>query len=301
MARQYFLGLWLILPLLISCTKKSEPLGSAKNPIKFYFLPSVDANAIADKSDIIKKYLEANTPYKFEIGVPTSYVAVVEAFGTKRSDVATLNTFGYLMANERYGATAALTAIRFGKDTYKAQIIARSDSGIKKIEDLKGKRFAYVDPASTSGYYMAAKLLKDKGITLGETVFAKKHDNVVTMVYQKQVDAGATFYTEPVDGVTQDARRLVKTQFPDVDSKISIIALTDEIPNDPIVFGNHVPQEIQSSIMEALKKLIETPEGKDAFYSLYGITGFKTASDKTYDDVRSMLNSIGKNPAELIK
>lgn len=303
MKRQLLLGLISIVTLFstLSCSKKSEPLGSAKNPVKFYFLPSVDAQAIADKSDVIKKYLEANTPYKFEIGVPTSYVAVVEAFGTKRADIATLNTFGYLMANERYGATAALTAIRFGSDSYKAQIVVRSDSSIKKLEDLNGKKFAYVDPASTSGYYMAAKLFKDKGIKPAETVFAKKHDNVITMVYQKQVDAGSTFYTEPMDGKIQDARRLVKTQFPDIESKVSILTTTDAIPNDPIVFGKHVPDDIRKNIMDAMLKLIETPEGKEAFYSLYGITGFKASNDKVYDQVRNMLTDLGKNPSELVK
>jgi ABC-type phosphate/phosphonate transport system substrate-binding protein len=49
---------------------------------------------------------------------------------------------------------------------------------------------AYVDPSSTSGFILPKALLDQKGIKPSESVFAMRHDNVVTMVYQKQVDAG---------------------------------------------------------------------------------------------------------------
>lgn len=287
--------------VLMSCARQAAPLGSAENPLKFYFLPSVDAQVIADKSDVVKHYLDTHTPYTFSVGLPSSYVAVVEAFGTKRADMAILNTFGYLMANERYGARAVLTALRLGEDSYKAEIIVRTDSKISKLTELQGKKFAYVDPASTSGFFMPAKLFKEKGIALGETVFAKKHDNVVTMVYQKQVDAGACFYAPPDSSGVQDARRLVKTQFPDVAEKISILALTDAIPNDPIVFGKHVPLAIQVQVVAALKAFMETPQGRAAFMSLYGITGFKPSSDASYDPVRAMLKDLSLNAKELVK
>lgn len=111
---------------------------------------------------------------------------------------------------------------------------------IKSIEDLT-KKAAYVDPASTSGYILPLKLLKDKKIETKETVFALKHDNVISMVYQGQVDAGAAFFSpshknEKGEEEIEDARRLVKTQYPDVEKKISIIGMSDSIPNDPFVF-----------------------------------------------------------------
>ena len=72
------------------------------------------------------------------------------------------------------------------------------------------------------------KILKQNHITPSSTVFSLKHDNVVTMVYQKQVDAGATFYSPPSkEGLIRDARILVKSQYPDVEEKIKI--LTSEL------------------------------------------------------------------------
>lgn len=291
----------LTLILTVSCTsKRDQPLGSAENPVKFFFVPSVDATLLDSGAKVVKAYLEKETPYKYKFAIPQSYVAVVEAFGTDRADVASLNTFGYILANEKYGVQALLRVIRYGSDTYKSQIIARADGPIKKLEDINGKKFAYVDSASTSGYLLPAKYLMDKGIKPGSTVFAKKHDNVITMIYQGQVDAGATFYTPPEKGVIQDARRLVKTQFPDVEQKIKIIELTSDIPNDPIVFRKDLPEEMKKNIQQALMKFIKTPEGNKAFHDLYGVTDFKESTDKDYDSVRDILKSLGHSASELI-
>lgn len=287
--------------LQLGCTSKKAPLGTTKNPIKFFFVPSVDAKVIADKTRLIKKELEARTGYKFEIAMPANYIAVVESFGTKRADIAAVNTFGYVLANEKYGAQARLTVLRFGSPTYQAQIVARADSGIKTLKDLDGKKFAYVDPASTSGYLLPAKLFKERNIKMSQTVFAQKHDNVISMVYQKQVDAGATFYSPKEDNVIQDARRLVLKQYPDVEEKVKIIELTESIPNDPIIFRKGLPDEIREKTITAILDMMQTPDGKDAFMAIYGVTAFQRATDADYDKVKEMMVSLGVNARDLVK
>lgn len=301
--RQVFQGLFclILMGVAAGCTSNRAELGTAENPVKFFLVPSVDAKKLEDTSKILKAFLESATPYKFEVSVPTSYVAVVEAFGTKRADVASINTFGYIMANQKYGVQAKITFIRFGSEEYQSQIIAHADGPIKELKDIDGKKFAYVDPASTSGYLMPAKMFKEQGIKPAETVFAKKHDNVVTMIYQGQVDAGATFYTPPSDGKLEDARRLVKTQFPDVEEKVKIIKLTDPIPNDPIVFRADLKEEMKKTIVDALFEFQKSEEGKKTFYDIYGITGMVRSDDKRYDSVRAMLTALSVSASDLQK
>lgn len=287
------------------CTKKTAELGSAENPVKLHFVPSVDAKVIEENSKAFKEYLEKNTPYKFEITIPQSYVAVVEAFGTKRADIAAFNTFGYILAHDKYGVEAKMTVLRHGLATYQSQFIVKADSNIKKIEDLAGKKVAFVEPASTSGYLLPLKTLKEKNIDPKETVFAGKHDNVVSMVYTGQVDAGATFYSPPFKddkGVMQmeDARRLVLTQYPDVEAKVVILTLSEPITNDPIVFRKDMPEEMKTKIVDTMISFIGTPAGKDAFKAIYGITDVKRATDADYDVARAMLKSSGKSAEELL-
>ena len=287
------------------CTKKTAELGSAENPVKLHFVPSVDAKVIEENSKAFKEYLEKNTPYKFEITIPQSYVAVVEAFGTKRADIAAFNTFGYILAHDKYGVEAKMTVLRHGLATYQSQFIVKAGSDIKKIEDLAGKKIAFVEPASTSGYLLPLKTLKEKNIEPKETVFAGKHDNVVSMVYTGQVDAGATFYSPPFKddkGVMQmeDARRLVLTQYPDVESKVVILSLSESITNDPIVFRKDMPEEMKTKIVDTMISFVGTPAGKDAFKAIYGITDVKRATDADYDMARAMLKTSGKSAEELL-
>lgn len=287
--------------VLTSCTIDKGELGSERNPIKLFFVPSVDAKVIESNAKVIETWLEANTPYKFETAIPASFIAVVEAFGSKRADIAAINTFGYIIANEKYGVEARLTAIRHGDATYKAQFIAKEGGPIKSLADFAGKRVAFVDPASTTGFLLPKKLLNDRGIKPAQEVFAMKHDSVVSMIYQGQVDGGATFYSPPHDGELQDARRLVKTQYPDVEKKVKIVELTEAVPNDPIVFRKDLPEEMKKTLTEAFIKFIKTPEGLEAFKNIYSYTDLKVATDADYDTVRAMLKSLGKKADDLVK
>lgn len=294
------LGLALALSLS-SCTVNKGELGTEKNPIKLFFVPSVDAKVIESNAKVIEAWLEANTPYKFETAIPASFIAVVEAFGSKRADVAAINTFGYIIANDKYGVEARLTAIRHGDATYKAQFVAKEGGPIKTVADFAGKKVAFVDPASTTGFLLPKKLLNDRGIKPAQEVFAMKHDSVISMIYQGQVDGGATFYSPPHENEIQDARRLVKTQYPDVEKKVKIVELTEAVPNDPIVFRKDLPEEMKKNLTEAFQKFIKTPEGLQAFKNIYSYTDLKEAKDSDYDTVRAMLKSLGKSAEELVK
>lgn len=304
---KYFLYLSPVIAFIVLSSERDMnqgELGTRTNPIRIYFTPSVDAEKITTNAKELIDFLEKETGYYFTTGVPTSYVAVVEAFGTKKADVAVVNTFSYLLANEKYGAEARLRVVRAGAETtYKGQIIARTDAGINSIQDIHGKPMAYVDPSSTSGYILPKALLDNNGIKPSETVFAMKHDNVVTMVYQRQVSAGATFYSPPDEqtGEIRDARFRVLKQFPDVAEQVKIIAFTADIPNDPFIFRADLPDIKKDKITKALLKFVETPEGEEALFEIYSVRGLVPTKDEDYDVLREMLKNLDLTTEELVK
>ncbi len=285
--------------LLLSCTNKSE-LGSAENPIKFYLVPGQDAHVLDVNGKLIKKVLEKETGYHFVIGIPLNYITVVEAFGSKKADIALINTFGAILAKEKYKTTIRLRGIHYGRDFYNGQILVRKNK-IKKLKDLDGKKFAFVDPASGSGYLMAAELLKKNNVQPKEFIFAGSHDSAIMMLYQGKVDGAATFYSPESNGAPQDARKLVKTQIPDIFEKISILTLTDPIPNDPIIFSKDFPENMKEKIAEALKNWIKTPEGQNVMMTLYNMSDLRDSSDKEYEDIHSILLKLGKSASDFIK
>ncbi|WP_243733597.1 phosphate/phosphite/phosphonate ABC transporter substrate-binding protein [Bacteriovorax stolpii] len=196
----------LLLIAVSTVAMAEDKLGTRDNPVKIFFTPSVDANTIATNSTSFLKFMEKETGLYFKSGIPSNFIAVVEAFGSNRADVAVMNSFGYLLANTKFGAEAKLKALRHGKDYYAGAIYVSAKSGIKDLKDLNGKKFAFTDASSTSGYLYPLKIFKDAKVQLGNTMFAQKHDNVITMIYQGQVDAGAAFYSDAFDGKIKDAR-----------------------------------------------------------------------------------------------
>lgn len=305
---------------LVSCSISEPEVGTKQRPFTMYFVPSVDAQEIAQKSksmetfvaDFVSKGLTGETGnFHVETAVPASYIAVVEAFGTNRADFAAFTTFAYVLARDikNYPVEPLFTIARGpqGKEmTYKGQIIARSDANIKTLKDLNGKRFAYTDPSSTSGYILPSQVLEGAGVELGEFVFAKKHDNVVTMIYQGQVDAGATYYSPPEeitkDGKTvseiRDARMRVKTQYPDVEEKVKIVSFTADVPNEPwVVRTNLFPDDKEKSqkviqlLKDAILAYIKTSEGKDTLWSVATATNLVPAEASTYAEISEIIRS----------
>jgi len=284
----------IIVFIIITTWRQSEngKLGTKSNPVRIYFTPSVDAKRISNNAKDLIDYLEKETGYYFVSSNPSSYVAVVEAFGSKKADIAIINTFSYLMVNELYGAQARLRLVRDnGETTYKGMIFTRTDSGIDSLADLNGKTFAYVDPSSTSGYILPKAMLEKKGIKTGETVFGMRHDNVVMMVYQKQAQAGAAFYSPPdkATGKILDARMRVAQQYPDVVDKIKIIGFTESIPNDPVVFRKDIPEKMSAKIINALLKYLQTKKGQDVLYEISDIRGLIPTKDSDYEPLRKIL------------
>jgi len=267
--------------------KKTTPLGTPENPIKMAMVPSLDANKLVKDGEKLALLLKKETGLTFEISVPTSYTAVVSAMGAEQVDVGWLSPLPYVLGHEQYGVNVLLTTVRDNSTKYWSFIIARSDSGIRKLADLKGRRFAYGDPVSTSGCLYAKELIRANGFNpdsfFSNVIFAGAHDKVAMAVYNSQVDAGAIY-----GGVKSDAREKIVKSFPDVLRKTTVIARSADIPNDTVSVRKGLPKDIARKISDGLISIAKSKEGQKAVFDLYGIDGFVVAKDSDYDSVRKV-------------
>lgn len=289
-----------ILFSLFACNTNAK-LGSKHNPIKMYFVPSMEAGKIVTSGREIADHLEETTGYKFKVAVPTSYASVVEALGTKETDIAWLATFAYVLAHEKYGAEVELTAVRQGMEKYRGQFVAQAGSGIDSIEDIEDKVIAYTDAASTSGYLYPSALLKQKGIKPARTFFAGGHPQAILAVYQGRADVGCSFWTPSDDDEIHDARRAVIETYPDVVEKIEIIGFTDWIPNDTVAFRKNFPPEMKEEIVNELLKFAKTEKGKRILYEILDIDDLVPSQDSDYDIVRKTLKVTGSDAADMLE
>src|SRR3970282_940077 len=170
---------------------------TGQTKLTMVFVPSRETDIVLFSGQQIGRLLSGALGIPVDAVVSTSYTAAIEAMCAGRADIGALNPFSYVLAHEKCGVEVAAISLRFGLPYYRAQISARADANINTIEDLRGKRFAFVDPASTSGYLFPAAMLKKRGFDpdrfFSQTVFAGSHPNVMLAIYRGQVDGGASF------------------------------------------------------------------------------------------------------------
>ena len=285
---------------IFGCVQQAE-LGTKKNPIKMYFVPSIEADKIITGGKEVADIISEKTGYHFHVAVPTNYASVIEAMGTEETDIAWLATYAYILANQKFGAKVALTVVRKGYEKYRGQFITRSESNINCLEDIDGKIIAYTDAASTSGYIYPSALLQSKGIKPGKYFFAGGHPQAVLAVYGGQADVGCTFWTPIGKEGCHDARDMVLDTHPDVLEKIKIVGFTDWIPNATVSFRKNFPPEMKEKIVEALLEFANEDEGHKILKNLLEIDNFIRASDEDYDSVRKALKIIGHDVSELVE
>ncbi len=271
------LGLFLFHP---SGVFAEDRLGTAQHPIRMMFVPSGEAQIILEGGEEIARRLQKITGLYFKTSIATSYAAVIEAMGAGKVDIGWLATFSYVLAKQKYDVDLLLIVVRFGSPFYRGQIITHVDSGIRKLSDLKGKKFAFVDPASTSGHLYPKTLLLSKGLNpdrlFAQSLFAGSHNAVILSVLKGEVDAGATY---------DDARAAVAKSYPEVFTKLRVIAYTQDIPNDTVSARKDLDPAIQQKIKSGLLQLAKTPEGSKVLKKVYGISGFMDF-DGLFDPVR---------------
>jgi len=271
----------------------AEGLGTSKKPIRMMFVPSGDAQVIVKGGEELAELLHKETGLHFKTSVATSYAAVIEAMGAGKVDIGWLATFSYVLAKHKYDVELLLIVQRFGSPFYRGQIMVRAGSGINSLDDLKGKSFAFVDPASTSGHLYPKTLLLSKGLDpktfFGKSVFVGSHNAVVLSIYKGEVDGGAAY-----DG----SRAAVAKTYPDVFEKIKVLAYTKEIPNDTVSVRKELPEELKLKLKKGLKKISRSAQGSKILKRLYGISGLVDL-DALFDPVREagrMLNIYLENP-----
>jgi phosphonate transport system substrate-binding protein len=293
--RLYFVVLAVLAVSVLVLTGCGKPkLGTDQNPIVMSFVPSGDTQEIIASGDQLAEMISEKSGLAVTAEVGTDFAATREAMGAGKAHIGWLNTFNYVLANEKYGVDVGLVTERYGLTTYKGQINVRKDSGIASLDDLKGKVMCWVDPNSTSGYIIPRIMLKANGIDpdadFSKTVEAGSHNNVITQVYNGDCDAGATY---------ADARSSIEEDVADVKEQVVVLAETTDIPNDSVSFIKDMPDDMRQKIVSALLEISQTEEGQAALEDLYSIAGLVEADDSFYDAFRADLSKAGIDIEEL--
>jgi phosphonate transport system substrate-binding protein len=276
------IGLMLTLVAAIACAPTPAALGTAGNPIKMSIVPFLETQRLVKGMQSLSDALEKETGLKYSGEVPTSYAAVIEAMCAGKVDIGWVSPLAYILGNRKCGTDMQLISVNTSNaTTYRGMIIANAESPAKTLEELRGKKFAWVDPGSTSGYLFPRALFEEKGLQtdsfFSEQVFAGGHDKVVVAVVSKQVEAGAIF---------KDQRERMLQTIPNVMTATKVLAETPDIPNDGVAYRRGLPADIVDRTNKALLAISSRPDGKELFREAIGTLGVAPTNDATYEVVR---------------
>src|SRR5712692_11493259 len=186
----------LIGPLLLAGILAGSPAARAQD-LKFGFTPVLSQAEMRAEFEPLITYLSDAIGRKVVLYIAKDYGDLRTQMESGQVDIGSFSPFAYVDAQRGGKIQIIAQSILDHSATYRGLVIARKDSGLRTVGDLEGKRFAFVDPKSASGYVYPRAMLVEKGVTperyFKETIFAGGHDKVIAAVLEGRVDAGAIY------------------------------------------------------------------------------------------------------------
>ena len=249
--------------------------------------------ALQEAGDLFARTLTALSGVPIKAQVASDYAGVVEALRSRRVDFAFVHPVGYVLASREAGCQIIVRDVWQGKTAYTARFYVRKGSGIERVEDLRGKTIAFVDPASSSGYIYPMVFLIKRGLVrdrdpktfFKDALFAGTHDSALQAVLHGRVDAAASFDKAPD----------VHLKDPALVAKLAVVGETPEIPEAGICARPGLPADSVARVQKALLAM-KPPEHAQVLKQIYDIDGFVAASDRDYDPVRDAMKLMNLGP-----
>ncbi|MDX9678121.1 phosphonate ABC transporter substrate-binding protein [Pseudomonas zeae] len=250
----------------------------AKDKLTIGLIPSEDSQAMIESSKQVLDDLQAKIGMPVVPFVATDYNGIIEALRSGKLDVAYLGPFSYVLATSVADVEAFSVAVtkKTGQSAYKSVILARKDSGIHSLADLKGHTFAFVDPSSASGHLFPKAGLEQAGFApdslFKRVIFSGSHDASILAVENKKVDAAAVADRIFASAV---AKGVVKQD------DFEIVWSSKPIPESPMVWRKALDPQLKKKIADALASIKDVPWGDQGV-----LNGFQPTTDASYDVVR---------------
>jgi len=245
----------------------------------------------------LAEYLTKKTGEKFTL-LPLAFDEIFSAVALRKIDYILVNPGYYVVLNKTYGvkAIASLKNIRNGKALSKfgGVIFARKDGSIKKLSDIKGKRFMCVKMNSFGGAQMAFKHMIDKGLNPfrdTDLVEGGTHDNVVYAVRDKKVEVG-TVRSDTLERMEMEGKITMKS-FRVIDKVIDdfpFVHSTNLYPEWPFAALSTASSKINNKVYRALLAI----KSSDDVAIKAKIAGWTNPLD--YSSVENCLNSVRNAP-----
>ncbi len=279
------LFLVLFIPLVAFAAPKAITIG---------FIPGENPDTLRENGALIAKLLESKIGVPVKIFISKDYNGLIDAMKDKKIDFAFFTAMSFVFAEKSAGAKVLLKKVWDGP-FYWSTILVRKDSKIANLKQLKGKKFAFVDKKSSSGFLYPQVNFKKQGIDpatfFSEIVYSGNHDASIQLLNEKKVDAVAVFSND------EKATDSAWTRFAPKDTKVKVKPLwvSVPIPNDPFCVRSDFYEanpKISHDLMFALIELDDDAKEGSNFKKLLGVSSLMLATSQQYEPVRDLVKEL---------
>ncbi len=243
----------------------------AKYPeLVFASIPDENAAQVTERYGDFVAYLSREIGVPVKLRIAGDYAAVIEGQRAEQIHVAYYGPASYARARMIGVKTTpfAIEVNKGGVKGYYSVFYVKANSPYQKIEDLKGKSIALVDPNSTSGNNVPRYAMDKMGIKPDEffskVVYSGSHVNAVMALNQGTVDVAANWWNNEADSelIRMADKGMVKRE------DFRIIYKSDQIVNSPVAYLDSLPADLKKKIEQAF---FDAPKkDKAAFEKLSG-------------------------------
>ncbi len=209
-------------------------------------------------------------PVDIRLTIFKTYDEGIDGLVQGKIDFSRFGPASYITAKKRAPAVELLAMeLENGEKRFKGVIAVPQNSPLQGLQDLKGKRFAFGDPNSTIGRYLAQAELAKAGIHAGDLKsfsFLGRHDNVARAVELGDFDAGSLAM-----GTFEESRAA---------GKLRLLCSFDNVTKPWVARAGMDP-----ATSEALRQSLLSLKDSAVLKELK-ITGFAPATDEEYSIVR---------------
>ncbi|MBX9769487.1 MAG: phosphate/phosphite/phosphonate ABC transporter substrate-binding protein [Bdellovibrionales bacterium] len=257
------------------------------------FSPGEDPEALKVKSEELVRKIQNKVGVPIKSFFSKDYQGLIDSMKKKEVDFAFYTAMSFVFAEKQAGAKVLFKKVWEHPYYYSAIMVLR-DSKIKTLQDLKGKRFAFVDEKSASGFLYPSVRLKhlklDPKTFFSSLKFTGNHAESVKLLLNKEVDGVAVFANDE-KGTTS----AVLSYAPERNNSVKALWVSDPIPNDPFCvrqdFHDQYPRFV-FKMMDALLDLNEENMKDQEMQKLFGFKKLDTATSRQYQPVRDMVQTM---------
>ncbi len=261
---------------------------SAQTVLRVTTIPEEAATEQTRKFGPLTKYLERTVGMKVDFVPVNDYPAAVEALVNKQVELVWFGGFTYVQAQIRSGGKIIPIAQREEDTNFRSVFITQTNSGIKRLTDLKGKQVSFGSQSSTSGHLMPRSFLLEAGIDpdkdFKRVAYSGAHDATIAAVVSGRVDAAALDITV--------WRKFVSENKVDT-TKVDVFYTTPPYFNYNWSVHADMPAPLREKITAALLNLnMNNPEGKEIL-TLNRATKYIPTKPENYKGLENAGRSAG--------